>query len=133
MLYVELYYRLNYAAVEISTRVCETIQRTLKKLERLHRLNFYKVIATPLNRSERRKIETAEMRFLRRVSGYTITDQVRSRAIRNALQIHALEGRIQDLKKPWHNHIVQMDSRLTQKVKNCQPDARRNVGRPRRR
>jgi hypothetical protein len=51
-----------------------------------------------LNGSERRTTETAEMRFLRRVSGCKLTDRVRSRAIRDAVQIHALEERTQDYK-----------------------------------
>jgi hypothetical protein len=66
-------------------------------------ITFYKAIAAPmlmygsenwaLNRSERRKIERAQMRFIRRVSGYTVTDRVR-----NAFQINSLEERIQDYK-----------------------------------
>jgi hypothetical protein len=49
-----------------------------------------------LNKSERRKIEIAEIRFLRRVSGHTHEDHVCSATLRNILQIYALEGRIQD-------------------------------------
>jgi hypothetical protein len=33
------------------------------------------------------------------------------------------------LQNKWPNHILTMDSRLTQKIKNYQPDGRRNVGR----
>jgi hypothetical protein len=61
-------------------------------------IKFYKLIAVPvavygsedwtLNRSERRKIETAGMSFLRHVSGYTLTDHVH---ICNVLQTDALE------------------------------------------
>jgi hypothetical protein len=40
-----------------------------------------------LNRSERSKIETTEMRFLMRVSGYTLTGNVRNTKISNTLQI----------------------------------------------
>jgi hypothetical protein len=57
------------------------MQRTLKNETRKDtKTEFYKVLAAPmlmygrenwaLKRSERRKIETAEMRFLRHVSGY---------------------------------------------------------------
>jgi hypothetical protein len=55
------------------------------KLERIHS-TFDAIIAAPvlmygnenwaLNRSERRKVVTAEIRFLKRVSGYTLTDHV---------------------------------------------------------
>jgi hypothetical protein len=59
---------------------------------------FYKVTAGfvfmcgsenwALNRSERREIEAADMRFLRHVSGCVLTDHVHS-IISNALQIYA--------------------------------------------
>jgi hypothetical protein len=59
------------------------------------KINFCKVTAASilmyrsenwaLIRSERRKIEAAEMRFLGRVSGYTPTDHVRSTTILDAL------------------------------------------------
>jgi hypothetical protein len=58
-----------------------------------------------LNGSERRRTETAEMRFLRRVSGCTLTDRVRSRAIRNAPQIRGLEERIQDYCRACGDYI----------------------------
>jgi hypothetical protein len=49
------------------------------------------------------------------------------------LNTTTLEEIIQDCKKKWHNENLRMDSsRLTQKVKNCQPDGRRNIGRLRR-
>jgi hypothetical protein len=64
------------------------------------------------NRSERKKAEAAEMRFLRRVPGYTLTDHT---AIRNALQVYASEQRIQDCKNKWHIHTLRLDSsRLAQ-------------------
>jgi hypothetical protein len=46
-----------------------------------------------LNRNEKKKTATAEMHFLRRVSGYTRTfaGHVVSTAIRSALQILALD------------------------------------------
>jgi hypothetical protein len=47
-----------------------------------------------LSRSEKRKIERGEMRFLRRVSGCRLADHVRNTTIQNALQIYALKERI---------------------------------------
>jgi hypothetical protein len=47
-----------------------------------------------------------------RISGYTRAprDDVRNATIRNALQICALEERIQDYRNKWHNHILGIDS-----------------------
>jgi hypothetical protein len=61
---------------------CGTIKRTLtNKTRKDTQLEFYEVMAVPtllhesetwaLNRSEKRKIETVQMRFLRHVAGYT--------------------------------------------------------------
>jgi hypothetical protein len=75
--------------------------RTIKDAQ----TTFYKVIGAPmlmygtenwaLNRSERKKIETAGMRFVRHLSGYTLTNHARSTTISNALKIYALEERNQ--------------------------------------
>jgi hypothetical protein len=51
-----------------------------------------------LNRSERRGIETTEMRFLDEVSEYTLTDHARNTTIHNTLQVYAVEERVQDYK-----------------------------------
>jgi riboflavin synthase alpha subunit len=70
-----------------------------------------------LNRSEKRKIERAEMRFLRRVSGHTLTGHVRNTTICNALQLYYLEEKIEDYKNKWRNQILRMDSLKTD-IKN---------------
>ena len=60
-------------------------------------IKFYKVIAVPvlmygsenwsLNRSDKRKIEAAEMRFLRPMAGYKLWDNKKSSDIREQLGI----------------------------------------------
>jgi hypothetical protein len=67
--------------------MCGTIKRALiNKTRKDTQLKFYKVMAAPvllygcenwaLNRVDRRKTQTAEMKFLRRVAGYTLRDEV---------------------------------------------------------
>jgi hypothetical protein len=78
--------------------ICGTIKRTLiNKTRKYTQLKFYKAMAVPvllygcenwaLNRVDRKKIETAEMKFSRRVAGFTLRDEVRNTAIREELQI----------------------------------------------
>ena len=66
--------------------MCGTISRNLKgKTQLSTQIKFYKVMAVPvlmygsenwsLNRSNKRKIEAAEMRFLRPMAGYTLLDK----------------------------------------------------------
>ena len=66
-----------------TVRMCGTISRTSKwKTQLSTPIEFYKVMAVPvlmygsenwsLNRTDKRKIEAAEMRFLRPIAGYTV-------------------------------------------------------------
>ena len=66
--------------------MCGTIGRTLKgKIQLSTQIKFYNVMAVPvlmygsenwsLNRSDKRKIEAAEMKFLRPMAGYTLWDK----------------------------------------------------------
>ena len=70
-------------------RICGTISRSLKgKTQLSTQIKFYKVMAVPvlmygsenwsLNRSDKRKIEAAEMRFLRPLVGYPLWNKKRS-------------------------------------------------------
>jgi hypothetical protein len=72
-------------------------------------LKFYKITAVPMltyasgnwtiNRSDKKKIESAEMKFLRSVAGYTLLDQNRSTDIRSELKIFSLTDRIEKQKR----------------------------------
>jgi hypothetical protein len=64
-------------------RMCDTISRALKgKTQLSAQIKFYKVMAVPVlmygsenwstNRPDKRKIEAAEMRFLRPMAGHTV-------------------------------------------------------------
>jgi predicted DNA-binding protein (UPF0278 family) len=68
---------------------CGTIRRILnKKTRKETQIKFYKVMAIPtltyssetwtLTKKQRQNIETAEMKFLRNVAGYTLKDQIRN-------------------------------------------------------
>jgi hypothetical protein len=62
-----------------------------------------------LNRVDRRKIETAEIKFLRRVAGYNLRDEVRNSTTREELQIFNTGERIQSRKIEWHEHLSRME------------------------
>jgi hypothetical protein len=57
------------------------------------------------------RLEAAEMRFLRSVTGYTRLDKIRSEIIRKELEI---SGIIQDVrpkyKQNWINHLERMNN-----------------------
>jgi hypothetical protein len=78
--------------------MCGTIKHTItNKTRKDTQLKFYKLMAVPtllhecntwvLNRSDKRKIEKVEMRFLRHDTGYTRRDEISNLTIRSELQI----------------------------------------------
>ena len=82
------------------------------------KLKFYKVMTVPmlysseiwtLTKSQLKKIETAEMEFLRYVAGYTLQDKKYSKDIRNELKIFSLVDRIKQYRQNWFEHIQRMD------------------------
>jgi hypothetical protein len=59
-------------------------------------------------RSDERKIESAEMRFLHPVAGYTLIDQKRSKGISSELKIFILTDRIERQIENCYEHILRM-------------------------
>jgi hypothetical protein len=88
-----------------------------------------------LNRSDKRKIEIAEIRFLGRVTGYARRGEISNLTIRSELQICNINDKIKDKKKEWHDHIQRMDHyRIARKATEYKPsdiqtpDAQREDG-----
>ena len=69
-----------------------------------------------LNRSDKRKIEVAEMRFLRPMAGYTLWDKKRSSDIREQLGIFNMNDKLTQYKINWREHTKRIDdNRLPKK------------------
>ena len=80
------------------------------------------------------RLESAEMRFLRSVRGYTRLDQIRSEVIRKELEISGIKDVRLKHKHNWISHLERMDNtRLPKHALNYKPRGRRNRGRPRKR
>jgi hypothetical protein len=67
-----------------------------------------------LNRSDKRKIEAAEMRFLRPMAGYTLLDK-KSSDIREQLDIFNINDKLTQYEINWREHIQRMDDNGLQK------------------
>ena len=76
----------SFSMLDGPSRMCGTIIRILKRKTQFStQIKCYQVIAVrvlmygsenwSLNRSDKRKIETAEMRFLRPLAGYTLLER----------------------------------------------------------
>lgn len=82
----------------------------------------------------KRRIETNEMKILRRINNKTLRDRIPSTDIRQACQITPTEEWIDKRRREWNNHINRMDQhRLVKVVRDKIPVGRRSVGRPKKR
>ena len=80
----------------------------------------------------RSRIQVAEMGFLRRVSGLSLRDRVRSSVIREGLGVEPLLLLIEKSQMRWLGHLVRMPpGRLPGEVFRARPTGRRPRGRPR--
>jgi hypothetical protein len=79
-------------------------------------------------------LEAAEMCFLRSVKGYIRLEKIRSKVIREEVEICGIEDVRSKHKRNWINHLERMDNtRLPKHALNYKPRGRRDRGRPRKR
>ena len=119
-------------------------QKTLKENPYRYQIKFYKVVARPsliygsetwvITKRDMTRLEAAEMRFLRSVTGDTRLDKIRSEVIRKELEISGIQDMILKYKQNWINHLERMDNaRFPKHALNYKPRGRRDRGRPRKR
>jgi len=107
-------------------------------------MKFYKVVARPsllygsetwvTMKRDMTRLEAAEMRVLRSVTGYTRLDKIGSEVIRKELEISGIQDVRIKYKQNWINHLERMDNnRLPKHAHNYTPRGRRDHGCPRKR
>ena len=78
------------------------------------------------------RVQAAEMGFLRRISGLTLLDKVKSEDIRESLDIELLLLRLERSHMRWYGHVTRMSQEKTAKKQlYSTPIGRRPRGRPR--
>jgi len=78
-----------------------------------------------------RRITAAEMKYMRRTAGYTLTDQKTNTQIANELKITPILDKPQEYKRNWTHHVNRMPrNRLPRVMKQYFTTGRRNRGRP---
>ena len=80
-----------------------------------------------MNEKVRSRVQAAEMGFLRRISGLTLLDKVKSADIRESLNIEALLLRLERSQLRWYVHVTRMSQEGTAKKLLCSTP----IGRPR--
>lgn len=116
---------------------CGVIKRTLKYTSKETRLKFYKVMLLygsefwTLTKSEEKRIEVIEMRFLRSIAGYTLLDKKRNEDIRLELNIFNLIEKLTEYRNKWKQHVERMtQDRIPKLIFDYRPTGKRNIGRP---
>jgi len=113
-----------------------------KELSRKAKLSIYQSIYVPtltyghelwvVTERTRSRIQAAEMSFLRRVSGLSLRDRVRSSVIREGLRVEPLLLRVERGQLRWLGHLIRMPpGRLPGEVFWARPTGKRPRGRPR--
>jgi len=104
-------------------------------------MKFYKIVARPsllyssktlvTTQRDMTRLEAAEMRFVRSVTGYTRLDKIRSEDIRQELEISGIQEVRLKYKQNWINHLERTDNiRLPKYALTYKPRGRRDRGRP---
>jgi hypothetical protein len=85
-----------------------------------------------INKRDARKLEAAQMRFLRPLLELTRLDRQRNPEIRNSLKVDNIVDDIKQYQRRWVDHLERMDrSRLPRLAFQYQPWGWRYRGRPR--
>ena len=69
-----------------------------------------------LNRSDKRKIEAAEMRFLKLMAGYTLWDKKINSDMREQLGIFNINDKLTQYKINWMEHIQRINGKRLSKI-----------------
>jgi len=78
-----------------------------------------------------RRITAAEMKYMRRTTGYTGTDYRTNGQIAKELKITPILDKLLEQKRSWIQHVNRMPrNRLTKVMKHYCPTGRGNHGRP---
>jgi len=105
-------------------------------------MKFYKVVARSsllygsetwaTTQRDMTRLEAAEMRFVRSVTGYTRLDKIKIEDISQELEISGIQDVTLKYKQNWVNHLERMDNTtLPKHALTYKPRGRRDRGRPR--
>nr|XP_049577496.1 glycine receptor subunit alpha-3 isoform X1 [Syngnathus scovelli] len=128
-----------------ASAVMRTLYRSVvvkRELSQKAKLSIYPLIYAPIltyghelwvvTERTRSRIQAAEMSFLRRMSGLSLRDRVRSSVIRERLGVESLLLHVERSQMRWLGHLIRMPpGRLPGEVFRACPAGRRPRGRPR--
>lgn len=84
-----------------------------------------------INKAQERKMEVAEMRMLRWMSGVTRLDKIKNEYIRGSVKVGPLSRKIQESRLRWFGHVERRsENYVGKRVWRLEVPGKRRVGRP---
>ncbi|MEL7196585.1 MAG: reverse transcriptase family protein, partial [Bacteroidota bacterium] len=95
---------------------------------------IYGTETASLRKTEEKKMDVAEMRMLRWMSGVTREDRIRNEYIRGSLKVVEASKKIQEGRLRWYGHLLRRDeNHVGRYAMDMEVQGRRRRGRPRKR
>jgi len=87
-----------------------------------------------LKKREERRLEAAQMKFLKHLRGITKLDKEKNQCIRGKNGVQNIVKEIKQYQEKWLQHVQRMDTnRIPKQAPQYKPKGRRNTVRPRNR
>lgn len=130
--------------IEKSNKLYYAINKTFinkKEVSRKTKMTVYKTIVRPIltygceswvmSRRIKARVAASEMKFLRRVKGVSLRDRIRSKQIREELEIEDIMEFIEKRQLSWWGHLQRMkNDRMVKQIWEARLIGRRKRGRP---
>jgi hypothetical protein len=103
------------------------------------RLNIYRTLARPvliygseawtIRKVDKKRLQAAEMKFMRKTAGLTLWDHKKNEVILKNLKVEPIFKFTQNYRANWKKHIERMDSsRIPDSLLNYRPHRKRSLG-----
>jgi hypothetical protein len=84
-----------------------------------------------IRKADEKRLQAAEMKFMRKTAGFTLWDHKRNEVILKNFKVEPISKFIQNYQANWKEHIERMDSsRIPNNFLNYRPHGKRSLGRP---
>jgi hypothetical protein len=82
----------------------------------------------PLEKKDKKRLTSAEMKFFRRTAGYTLFDHKNNEEILEVLKVEPVDENLRRYKSNWLRHETRMNSsRMAKRMLNCRPNGQRQL------
>ena len=92
---------------------------------------MYSAETWPITKAQERKMEVAEMKMLRWMSGVTRRDKIRNEYIRGSVKVGRIGNKIQESRMRWFGHLERRDEDyIGKQIERMSITGKRKRGRP---